>query len=117
MRRFFVCLSLTVACFAAADAQQGVNRGEITGRVVTEGGDGIPNLTVVLITAGSDGRPGSRPQSAVTGDDGTFKFAGLAPRAYSVNVMSRKGLVQQRSPASEIGNRGYYRTGDNVTIT
>ncbi len=119
MKRFFICLSLVVACVAGGGAQNRANQGEISGRVVTEDGSGISNLLVLLTPVAVDPRvaASARFQRTVTDDEGYFKFTGLAPRVYSINVSSAKGLVRQPIPASEMENRGYHRIGDNLTIT
>src|SRR5262249_4391585 len=99
----------------ASDAQTG----EITGRVVTEGGVGMPTVTVYLNPVATDRRPttvGSQNRTA-TDEDGDFKCTGLAPRVYSVVAFTTKGYVQRPVPISERQDGGYHRVGANVTIT
>jgi hypothetical protein len=98
-----------------ADAQTG----EITGKVVSEDGGGMPNVMVYLSPVGSGQRAASngQPESAVTDRGGNFKFTGLAPRQYSVNVDAGKGYINRPVPTSERGARRTYRPGDQVTIT
>src|SRR5262245_66396120 len=85
---FLFLLSLFIPLMANAQT------GEITGRVVSEGGSGIPNMTVYLSPAGSIQRSASdQPESAVTDGEGNFKFTGLAPRLYFVNVSPSKGYT------------------------
>src|SRR5262245_37948906 len=93
--------------------------GEITGRVVTMDGSWAPNLSVSLSPVGSSRRPASNdnPESAVTDGDGNFKFTGLAPRQYSVNITNRMGYINRPVPASERTTPRTYRPGDHVTIT
>jgi hypothetical protein len=93
--------------------------GEITGRVVSEDGGGMPNVAVYLspIDPGQRAAPNNQPESVFTDRDGNFKFAGLAPRQYSINVPSGKGYINRPVPASERTTRRTYRPGDNVTFT
>src|SRR5262245_22330140 len=115
-----VSLSLCLSVFSLfipliANAQTG----EITGRVVTEDGAGMPNVTVYLNPVATDRRPttvASQNRTA-TDEDGNFKFTGLAPRVYSVVAFSTKGYVPRPVPISERGDVGYHRVGANVTIT
>ncbi len=99
----------------ASDAQTG----EITGRVVTEDGAGMPNLTVFLNPVATDRRPttGGSQNRTSTDEDGNFKFTGLAARVYSVTAVTTKGYVQRPVPISERQDGGYHRVGANVTIT
>jgi Carboxypeptidase regulatory-like domain len=99
----------------ASDAQTG----EITGRVVTEDGVGMSNVTVSLNPFAADRRPttGGPQNRAATDEDGNFKFTGLAPRVYSVVAFSTKGYVPRPVPISERQDGGYHRVGANVTIT
>src|SRR5262249_12400587 len=115
-----VPLSLCLSVFSLfipliANAQTG----EITGRVVTEDGVGMPNVTVLLNPAAMDPRPttGVSHIQTATDEDGNFKFTGLAPRVYSVVAAPTKGYVHRRVPFSERQDGGYHRVGANVTIT
>src|SRR5262249_34740451 len=100
------------------NCEAGAQTGMITGRVISEDGGGLPNVSVYLSSVGSSQRVEtySTPETAVTDEDGNFKFTGLAPRLYMVNVSMMKGYVTQPVTASERNNRLYYRIGDNVTI-
>src|SRR5262245_19914421 len=115
-----VSLSLCLSVFSLfipliANAQTG----EITGRVMTDDGAGMPNVTVYLNPVATDRRPtmGGSQNRTSTDEDGNFKFTGLAPRVYSVVAVSTKGYVQRPVPISERQDGGYHRAGDNVTIT
>src|SRR5262245_41763246 len=105
------------SCFAPliARAQTGV----ITGRVVSEDGGGMPNVTVYLAPIAADRRPtsGGVQNRAATDEDGNFKFTGLAPRVYSVSAFSVKGYVPRSIPVNERQDGGYHRIGANVTLT
>src|SRR5215813_6582880 len=115
-----ISLSLCLSVFSLfipliANAQTG----EITGRVVTEDGVGISNVTVYLNPLVADRRSttiGSQNRVA-TDEDGNFKFTGLAPRVYSVVAFSTKGYVQRPVPIGERQDGGYHRVGANVTVT
>src|SRR5262245_44742920 len=115
-----VSLSLCLSVFSLfipliANAQTG----EITGRVMTEDGAGMPNVTVFLNPVATDRRPttGGSQNRTGTDEDGNFKFNGLAPRVYSVVAVSTKGYVQRPVPIGERQDGGYQRVGANVTIT
>src|SRR5262245_35431603 len=105
------------SCFAPLISN--AQTGEITGRVVTEDGTGLPNIMVFLtvISRGS-GVPsvGSRNQAS-TDIDGNFKFTGLASGSYTVNTTIARGYFQKRAPVAEGQVPTYYHPGDNVTIT
>ena len=107
----FLLLTLPLA----SEAQTGA----ITGRIVTEDGVGMPNVTVFLNPVSTDRRPaaGGSQYRTATDEDGNFKFTGLAPRVYSVAASSAKGYVQRPVPISEGQDGGYHRVGANVTIT
>jgi len=99
-----VSLSLCLSVFSLfipliANAQTG----EITGRVMTDDGAGMPNVTVYLNPVATDRRPtmGGSQNRTSTDEDGNFKFTGLAPRVYSVVAVSTKGYVQRPVPISE----------------
>ncbi len=110
-----ICLLLTV-CFIGAGAQP---TGAITGRVVSEDGGGLANVTVLLNEVSFNQRPGMpfRRLSVGTDEEGNFRFADLPPRVYSVNVFTAKGYVRSPVPTSERNARNYQRIGDHVTIT
>src|SRR5262245_342668 len=111
----FLIFTLYILAPLASEAQTG----EITGRVVTEDGAGMPNVTVYLNPVASDRRPsmGGFQNRNTTDEDGNFKFTGLAPRVYSVAASSAKGYVQRPVPFSERQDGGYHRVGASVTIT
>src|SRR5215475_9261050 len=99
-----VSLSLCLSVFSLfvpliANAQTG----EITGRVVTEDGVGMSNVTVFLNPVAADRRPttGGSQNRTSTDEDGNFKFTGLAARVYSVTAVATKGYVQRLVPIGE----------------
>ena len=80
----------------------------ITGRLVDESGQPIPNGAVYVRKAGPPSGPN---RSLGTDDDGRFHADDLAPGAYFVSAYA-PGYV----PATETVEREYYRAGDVVTL-
>ncbi len=93
--------------------------GEITGRVVTEDGAGLPNMILLLSAVARDTRAtsGASQNRTSTDEDGNFKFTGLAPGRYSISVPNVKGYVRKPVPVDERQRPVYYQPGDSVTIT
>jgi len=112
-------LFLLLTLYALAPLASEAQTGEITGRVVTEDGAGMPNVTVFLNPVATDRRStmGGSQNPAATDEDGNFKFTGLAPRVYSLRAASAKGYVQRPVSVSERLDGGYHRVGASVTIT
>jgi hypothetical protein len=102
--------------FNSAKAQQ---TGEISGRVITEDGTGMPNLYVTIFPVNNLQSPIliNRSNRVATDDNGNFRLTGLAPRLYQVNVYPTKGYAIQPPPPSEARERRYYRIGETATIT
>lgn len=115
--RWLCLLLFFTSCFVplTSVAQTGV----ITGRVVSEDGSGLPGMTVTLLPVAADRRANAGGSERQTGTDldGNFKFTGLAPRVYSVSASAAKSYVPGPVPVGERQDGGYYRVGDNVTIT
>ncbi|MGH9844840.1 MAG: MSCRAMM family protein [Blastocatellia bacterium] len=122
MKGFFrltiYCAILLAACFTTAFAQQGAQRGEITGRVVSEDGGGMPNVYATLFPAGTNQTSfrGSSSYRGSTDEEGNFKFSNLAPRIYSISVFGGRGYVRPYLPQAERRIREFVRVGDNVTV-
>src|SRR5262245_30546128 len=76
-------------------------------------------MTVTLLPVAADrrARTGGSEHQTGTDLDGNFKFTGLAPRVYSVSASPAKSYVPGPVPVGERQDGGYYRVGDNVTIT
>src|SRR5262245_14402161 len=78
-----LCLiSLLMVMFVIADAQ---SAGVITGRAITEDGKGVPQIHLSVYAAGSKPRRDGYA-SAVTDEEGNFRFAGLPPSPYRIDV-------------------------------
>ncbi|MBO0723152.1 MAG: carboxypeptidase regulatory-like domain-containing protein, partial [Blastocatellia bacterium] len=116
LARTLLPVLLLFLAFKSGSAQQ--QTGEISGRVVTEDGEGVPNVTVrclPLIIHGSYAINGSN--SATTDGKGYFRFTGLTPRLYQLVIYEMKGYAAQPPAANEKQERRCYRIGDNATIT
>ncbi|MEK6320173.1 MAG: carboxypeptidase-like regulatory domain-containing protein [Acidobacteriota bacterium] len=82
--------------------------GSITGRLVDESGQPIPNAGVYVRKAG----PVSGPSRSLgTDEDGRFRADDLAAGAYSVSA-----YVPGYVPATEAVEREYYRAGEVVNL-
>ncbi len=118
--RFIFSIIIVAILSTGANAQStnqasGPASGTITGRVVSEDGEGLSNVSVYLMTVGS-AQPGASRTNA-TDEDGNFRFTGLPPRSYSINANRWKAFVPAPLPASERMTPRYHRIGENVTIT
>ena len=93
--------------------------GEITGRVVTEDGTGLPNVMVSLavLTRESPAAVSVSRNQTSSDEDGNFKFTGLAPGSYNVMVANVKSYIRKPMPVIEGQPPVYYHPGDNVTVT
>lgn len=85
--------------------------GAITGRVVDERGQPIPNAMVSVRAFGSV----VEGQSATTDREGAFQVTGLARASYMVTAAVPAYTVPPRDPS--ITPAPTYRVGDSVTIT
>jgi len=74
-------------------------------------------VTLLPVAADRRARTGGSQHQTGTDLDGNFKFTGLEPRVYSVSASAAKSYVLGPVPAGERQDGGYYRVGDNVTIT
>lgn len=88
--------------------------GAITGRVVNEGGQPMPNAEIYLSAQGRTNAAGG--STINTGDDGRFRADQLEPGAYTI-FPHAPGYVPVRTPAAERGEREYFRLGDEVNIS
>jgi hypothetical protein len=83
--------------------------GSITGKVVDERGEPLPNARVSVQAPGS-----VRPKNALTDRDGAFRVAGLEPVPYKVNVWM-PSYITQPSEIEEPSEKRY-RAGDSVSV-
>ena len=83
--------------------------GSITGRVVNESGQGIPNVTVYT-------RPSLAFSQRITSTDseGNFKFDGLDSALYIISASAPGYVMPPRDPEAE---PIYYRLSDSVTLS
>jgi len=113
----WVCtIMLMSVIFVAANAQQ---PGSITGRVITEGGKGIPQIEVWVYPAGSGARRvvPRRTASVATDEDGRFQFADLPPYPYRIDVRETREYARLSIAGTERRGQRYFYIGDKVTIT
>jgi hypothetical protein len=111
---YFLFLSL---CFAPLIAKAQAD--EITGRVVTEDGVGLPNamVTVQAVTAEGFGASGVHI-SALTDEGGYFKFTESKPSLYYwISVGHVEGAAVKPVPINGRRDLVYTRIGSNLTIT
>ena len=84
--------------------------GTISGKVVNENGQPLPNVQVYVRPFGTN----ANPNIAVTDREGTFEVSGLDPVSYSVSAIAPAYVPPIREPQS-LPPR--YRPGDSVTLT
>jgi Carboxypeptidase regulatory-like domain len=106
---------LLIAGFIITNAQQG---GTITGRVVNDEGEGVPNVNVDIIRAPTRQRGSSTRSNTkvVTDGGGNFRATDLSPGLYTVNVSNSREYVMKPLTAAERRGQRYYRVGDNIAI-
>lgn len=107
-----VLLAALFSTLTAQDVQKGVQKGTISGRVVTEDGDGLPGITVTLTLARSERV--SQRRTASTDDDGNFRFNDLPPGAYRISTLSGRAYVP--APTLAGSEPRLYRPGETVTL-
>jgi hypothetical protein len=83
-------------------------KGSITGRVVSESGQG---LMLAQVRANAPGGALNSNAFTATDEDGSFELGGLTPRAYTVTAFA-PGYVTPRNTDGPT----FYRPGDSVTI-
>ncbi len=83
--------------------------GTITGQVLNENGQPLPNA--VVFARGS--APFFQQRSATTDSDGRFRIAGLDPLLYGLAVSAPSYVTPPRDSDSP---PAYYRVGDTVTL-
>jgi Carboxypeptidase regulatory-like domain len=109
-------LALILSSAVAAQSQPDENpadasrMGKISGRVVNEGGQPLPEAVVSI--RGYGGRGAS--QTSTTDSEGSFEFNGLDPVAYLISASFPGYVLAPRDP--DVNPIGYYRVGDSVRI-
>jgi hypothetical protein len=117
-----ITLTLLLAALSAVAQTQQPNpkpessdatvNGAITGRVVDESGQPLPDAMVMVRAAGS-----SRPEQTVATDrDGAFRFSGLEAIPYSIFASMPAYTLPFRDSNSTV-RPATYRIGDTVTLT
>src|SRR6185295_1924217 len=84
--------------------------GAITGKVLNESGQPLPNTAVSIRAFGSVG-PG---RVATTDSEGAFQVTGLDPAAYMVSASVPAYTQPPRDPDNT--QPTYYRIGDSITL-
>jgi carboxypeptidase family protein len=108
---FVLAFALNVTAQSQQDkAQTTTTTGTITGKVVTEGGQPVPNATVFV--RGSTAL--FQPRLASTNNDGDFQVSGLDAALYDVSAAAPTYVLPLRDPDSP---SNYYRIGDSATIS
>lgn len=108
----FVLLAFALSVKAQSqpdEAQTASTTGTITGRVVTEGGQPVPNATVYV--RGSTAL--SQPRLTSTDNEGDFQISGLEAALYNVSAAAPTYVSPLRDPDTP---SNYYRIGDSTTI-
>lgn len=106
-----ITLTGSVAAQSQADETQTdlPKTGTITGRVVNENGQPLPNVTIFV--RGSN--PLMQAPIATTDSEGNFQVRGLDRALYGVSAGSPAYVSPPRDPESP---PSYYRVGDSVTL-
>ena len=84
--------------------------GTITGRVIDDTGQPVPNAAVFIRTFGSD----KSGRAIATNREGTFQASGLDREVYFISATAPAYTTQPRDPDSTL--EAYYRVGDSVTL-
>jgi carboxypeptidase family protein len=107
---FLCAISISVAAQAPRDeTQTPITTGMITGRVVNESGQPLPNASVFV--RGS--QPLFQPRTTTTDTEGNFQVVGLDPVLYGISAFAPAYVTPPRDPDSQ---PNYYRVGDSVTL-
>lgn len=92
------------------EAPEVATTGSITGRVINENGQPLPNAAVSIRSYGSLGPP----RAINTDREGAFQASGLDRVAYQIFASAPAYATQPRDPDST--QAPYYRVGDSVTL-
>jgi len=94
----------------AGETSEASKTGSITGRVVNEGGQPLPDAIVSVRAFGST----ARGQTAITDRDGNFKVSGLERVPYLMSALMPAHTTPPREPDGTQATQ--YRVGDSVTF-
>jgi len=108
----FLLLLLVMPSAGAQDEQQSraLKTGTISGRVVNEKGQPMPDAGVSIRAYNSTGIA----RSTTTDGDGAFQFSGMSPVVYLLTAGFPTYTMAPRDPDSTQSTS--YRVGDNVTL-
>lgn len=96
---------------AKTETAESGSSGAITGRVIDERGQPIPNAMVAVRAFGSN----SEGQTVITDREGAFQVTGLDRASYMVVTAMPSYTLPPRDPS--ITSAPTYRVGDSVTLT
>ncbi len=103
-------LVFTSTCVVAQTTGELPKTGAITGRVVTDSGQPLPNATVYVQPVG-----GPRPTEPTSTDrDGTFRVTGLQPVTYTINVAMPSYVSASFDPENRSPKQ--YKVGDSANF-
>jgi hypothetical protein len=116
--RIMITVALSAFCVVAQTQQAATNRsqpsagGAITGTVVNESGQPLPNAIVSVRAAGASGHE----QSVASDRDGVFQLNGLEQNlSYYVTASMPAYTSPRPEPGATVNQT--YRVGDSVTVT
>lgn len=104
------CVSVVAQVASPSPTAPASKSGKITGRVVNEKGQPLPNARVLVIVAGST----TQNQNATTDTDGKFEFSGLDRSNYRISAWLPTYAPLLRNPPDTQSSNS--RVGDSVTI-
>ena len=113
--RFLQVLLLLLLVVPSAGAQEeqqsrAIKTGTISGRVVNEKGQPMPDAGVSIRAYSSTGMA----RSTTTDSEGAFQFSGMSPLVYLLTAGFPAYTMAPRDPDSTQSTS--YRVGDNVTL-
>lgn len=98
---------------SVAPANELLPKGSITGRVVGDDGQPIPNATIIAFA--QSGARGNNSSGATSDAAGKFTLGNLDPGAYTLNAFA-PGYVLDADFLTEPAERKYYYVGDAATL-
>lgn len=107
----FGVMAQTRQSLATDETLEAPKTGVITGRVVNDSGQAIPNASVSVRAMSSSA---IMPRGTATGSDGSFQISGLEPALYFVSAQA-PGYTTVALESDET-QPSYHRIGDSVTI-